>query len=135
KIYRWARLQVPNGQIARSAWKETLKSFTQLRMARNIKFLHREEQRFGEVLYYLLLTINEDEPPVPMAMVLPFSAPEPTLLQRSSTTFKLCTKLSNQSLMLVSIKAIMSVVAAVPYKTVTRDHADNRWYVAEKPGL
>jgi hypothetical protein len=36
-VYRWARLRLPNGQIARSAWKESLKPLTKVRMARNVK--------------------------------------------------------------------------------------------------
>ena len=37
-IIRWARLRLPNGQIARSSWKEKLKSAdSQVRTARNIK--------------------------------------------------------------------------------------------------
>jgi hypothetical protein len=37
KMRRWARLRLPNGQIARSAWKLTLKPLAKLRMARNVK--------------------------------------------------------------------------------------------------
>jgi hypothetical protein len=37
KIARWARLRLPNGQIARSAWKEQLKPLQKVRMARNVK--------------------------------------------------------------------------------------------------
>ena len=37
KISRWARLRLPNGQIARSAWKECLKPLEKVRMARNVK--------------------------------------------------------------------------------------------------
>ena len=36
-ITRWARLRLPNGQVARSAWKEKLKPLQKVRMARNIK--------------------------------------------------------------------------------------------------
>jgi hypothetical protein len=36
-IIRWARLRLPNGQIARSAWKEKLKPMELVRMARNVK--------------------------------------------------------------------------------------------------
>ena len=44
KIARWARLRLPNGQIARSRWKEVRKPLTKVRMSRNIKVC----------LYYLL---------------------------------------------------------------------------------
>jgi hypothetical protein len=36
-ICRWARLHLPNGQIARSAWKEKIKPLNKVQMARNIK--------------------------------------------------------------------------------------------------
>lgn len=37
KITRWARLRLPNGQIARSKWKEAQKPLNKVRMARNVK--------------------------------------------------------------------------------------------------
>jgi len=37
RVTRWARLRLPNGQVARSAWKEHLKALKQVRMARNVK--------------------------------------------------------------------------------------------------
>ncbi len=37
KVRKWARLLLPNGQIARSAWKENLKPLERLRMSRNVK--------------------------------------------------------------------------------------------------
>jgi len=38
-LVRWARLRLPNGQVARSAWKEKLKPLEKVRMARNVKVL------------------------------------------------------------------------------------------------
>lgn len=36
-IIRWARLRLPNGQVARSYWKESLKALEDLRTSRNVK--------------------------------------------------------------------------------------------------
>jgi hypothetical protein len=36
-VIQWARLRLPNGQVARSAWKEKLKPLERLRTARNVK--------------------------------------------------------------------------------------------------
>jgi hypothetical protein len=36
-VVRWARLRLPNGQIARSAWKEGRRPLDKVRMARNVK--------------------------------------------------------------------------------------------------
>ena len=43
KIVRWARLRLPNGQIARSRWKETLKTIDKIRVSRNVKVLYLPE--------------------------------------------------------------------------------------------
>ncbi len=36
-VDRWARIRLPNGQVARSAWKEKQKPLNKVRMARNVK--------------------------------------------------------------------------------------------------
>jgi len=36
-VVRWARIRLPNGQIARTAWKEKLKRLGRVRMARMVK--------------------------------------------------------------------------------------------------
>ena len=36
-VKRWARLKLPNGQIARSSWKEKEKALEKVRMAHNVK--------------------------------------------------------------------------------------------------
>jgi hypothetical protein len=37
RVSRWARLRLPTGQIARSAWKEKLKTVEKVRMSRNVR--------------------------------------------------------------------------------------------------
>lgn len=37
QVARWARLRLPNGQIARTLWKEREKTLDRLRMSRNVK--------------------------------------------------------------------------------------------------
>lgn len=49
-IARWARLRLPNGQVARSAWKEKLKPLSKVRIARNIKVC------IGPKFYFQTLT-------------------------------------------------------------------------------
>jgi hypothetical protein len=36
-VARWARLCLPNGQVAQSSWKELLKPLEKVRMACNVK--------------------------------------------------------------------------------------------------
>ena len=42
---RWSRLHLPNGQVARSAWKECIKPLENVRMARNVKVSHFTDVR------------------------------------------------------------------------------------------
>ena len=37
KVTRWARLRLPNGQVAGSRWKESIKPLGKIRIARNVK--------------------------------------------------------------------------------------------------
>lgn len=37
RLQRWARIRLPNGQIARSLWKERLRPIERIRIARNVK--------------------------------------------------------------------------------------------------
>ena len=37
RVRRWARLRLPTGQIARSAWKEKLKALEKVRISRNVR--------------------------------------------------------------------------------------------------
>lgn len=53
-VARWARLRLPNGQIARSAWKETLKPLTQIRISRNVKVFPHEPIDLSACLQYTL---------------------------------------------------------------------------------
>jgi hypothetical protein len=40
-VRRWARVRLPNGQVARSSWKESTRSLDQLRVSRNLKVSHQ----------------------------------------------------------------------------------------------
>jgi hypothetical protein len=50
-VIRWAHLHLPNGQIARSRWKESLKALENLRISRNVKVYYR--------ILYSYFRINE----------------------------------------------------------------------------
>jgi len=39
-VRRWARVQLPNGQIARALWKEGTRALEKLRISRNLKVCH-----------------------------------------------------------------------------------------------
>ncbi|KAF8991354.1 hypothetical protein BDQ17DRAFT_1255007 [Cyathus striatus] len=135
-LVRWARLRLPNGQIARSAWRETLKSLENLRISRNVKEpISRETScRFAEVLYYFVVTFEGASETV--AMVSLFTKPDQQLFEDSCGTVLSCMLMGETSLRVVNVKSIQSVVAAIPFP-----HNDNypelegNVFIVEKPGL
>ena len=54
KIICWARLRIPNGQVARSAWKECQRPEGKVRIARNVKVI----LRFCQFSNPLIFNIN-----------------------------------------------------------------------------
>ena len=53
KLRCWARMRLPNGMVARSAWKESMKPLNRLRMARCVKAIISWTFRN----FYIVLTI------------------------------------------------------------------------------
>lgn len=51
RVCRWARLRLPTGQIARSAWKEKRKPLEQVRMSRNIRVSHSHPTVLGTDIF------------------------------------------------------------------------------------
>ncbi|KAG2751378.1 hypothetical protein P692DRAFT_201681624, partial [Suillus brevipes Sb2] len=98
RIIRWARLRLPNGQVAQSAQKE-LAMTRQPRMVRNVS------------PFYFNMTIhNEDKT---FALISEYGPPHPELLERSFQTVVACTYCGDTSLRLVEVSHIQSVVAMI----------------------
>ncbi|KAH7903077.1 hypothetical protein BJ138DRAFT_1138795 [Hygrophoropsis aurantiaca] len=130
KITRWARLRLPNGQIARSAWKE--QSMTrQPRMSRNVKMRLNGFQAFGEVYFYFQIQLNQELKT--LALVSMYSPPDMAILKASSQTLYSCVHRGDGDLVLVEANTIESVVAMIPHKLP--GSAEDRFFLVEKPGL
>ncbi|KDQ10948.1 hypothetical protein BOTBODRAFT_115068 [Botryobasidium botryosum FD-172 SS1] len=133
-ITRWARVRVPNGQIARSAWKESQKPLKQVRMARNVKFMQQNRCYFGEVQYYFIGEIRGTDRA--LALVSVYSDPDPDLLATSSETLRACKYRGNDSLCVIDVKSISSVVAMPPLTNYHSSAGEYRMhYVVEDFGL
>ncbi|KAG1809193.1 uncharacterized protein BJ212DRAFT_1579764 [Suillus subaureus] len=127
RVCRWARLQLPNGQIARSLWKET---HFNARQSRNVKIMLDGKPRVGEVQYYIECRIDHTRPVEALAVIKLFSLPHQELLRQPHTTFISCQYLGDAGTIVVNVKSIHSVVAMVPHKLNDED----RFYMVEKPG-
>ncbi|KAF8813455.1 hypothetical protein BYT27DRAFT_7220393 [Phlegmacium glaucopus] len=109
EVTRWARLHLPNGQVARSAWKEKLKPLDKVRMARNVKT------------------------EMTLAVVSLYSHPCNDLLEYSYHTLLSCSYMGDAALCVIDVKSIVSVVGMVPHCAFPG--ALERYFVIEKPGL
>ncbi|KAF8809746.1 hypothetical protein BYT27DRAFT_7254467 [Phlegmacium glaucopus] len=136
-VYRWARLQLPNGQVARSLWKESLKPLTKIRISRNVKIITENRSiHFAEVLFYfqLPITLNEERKIETDALVSRYSPPHADILKKSYNTYWSCTHGRIEDIEVISVKTILSVVSIIPHK-LFQDDSDHRYFVVEKPGL
>ncbi|KAG1720334.1 hypothetical protein EDD22DRAFT_962861 [Suillus occidentalis] len=113
-ITKWARLRLPNGQVARSAWKENAMT-KQPRMAHNVKLLLDGQTAIGEVYYYFNMTIHDRCRTFSHGLGIQRST------SRSSSSF------------LSHLCAIQSVVAMVPHQFPGIDGI--LFYLIERPGL
>ncbi|KAJ7041114.1 hypothetical protein C8F04DRAFT_1303728 [Mycena alexandri] len=136
-VTRWSRVRLPNGQVARSRWKEINKPLEKLRMARNIKVLCNGKIRFAEVHFYLIFLV--DGVPTPLAVVSFYGEHHQQLYDASSKTYVTMQHLGEAGISVIDIKTIRSVVMLAPDQQYAKMHHDgtevNRYYLMEKPGL
>ncbi|KAF8957135.1 hypothetical protein BDZ97DRAFT_1763202 [Flammula alnicola] len=133
KVTRWARLRLPNGQVARCRWKESLKPLGKLRTARNVKFIADNGiARFGEVLYYF--RCKRQNTVISLAVLSAYSQPDPELLAASHGTFISCKYLGDNSLQVIDVSRIQSVVAMVPHKLEKHRVEEKYYFLVERPG-
>ncbi|KAH7903124.1 hypothetical protein BJ138DRAFT_1138786 [Hygrophoropsis aurantiaca] len=113
-ITRWARLRLPNGQIARSLWKES--AMTRLpRISRNVKWRVLDQIKT-------------------LALVSLYSPPNLRLLEESCHTLYTCEYQGDRALCIVDTVAIKSVVAMIPH-ALPDNPEQLRFFLVEKPGL
>lgn len=151
KLRRWARLQLPNLQFVRTAWKEIPKGLKKCRMSRNVMvcnnehviFLvlyshliqfsnsgrHDSDQQFAEVQYFFQIEMGGEI--LTVALISKFGPPDPNLLAASSGALMVCQYQGVASLEVIQINKIISCIAMVPFT----DPPDGRFFVCEKMGL
>ncbi|KAF9059841.1 hypothetical protein BDP27DRAFT_1190999, partial [Rhodocollybia butyracea] len=117
RAVHWGHLRLPNGQIARSYWKEKGK-VEDLRMARNVKATVHAKPDFAEIQFYFRFQGNlEDDQAEPetLAMVSRYSKPDAQLLKDSFGTVISCKYQGADNLAVIPVKDIKSVVGMVPH--------------------
>ncbi|EIW55808.1 uncharacterized protein TRAVEDRAFT_129723 [Trametes versicolor FP-101664 SS1] len=137
-VQRWARLRLPNGQIARSAWLEVAREERGL-FPRRARML--TQTRFVEVMYYFQYDIHDVVHN--FAMVSEFSSPDPTIARETFGVLLACLHRGDLSRRIIDVKEIVSAVGMVPLPTTAEERARDptgtlyadRYFVVEKPGL
>ncbi|KAH9048851.1 hypothetical protein EDB84DRAFT_1261692, partial [Lactarius hengduanensis] len=92
-VCRWGKLQLPNGQKARSVWQEA-NVLTKPRRSRLIQVNYNEDLRIANVLYYFYIRFGDDRHP--LAMVNLFSKPDAEILSESSGAVHLCDQITGR---------------------------------------
>ncbi|EJD40585.1 hypothetical protein AURDEDRAFT_69893, partial [Auricularia subglabra TFB-10046 SS5] len=133
EVVRWSRLLLPNGQVARSAWKECLKTPDQLRRARDVKVTDVTE--YGEVRYFFQLKFRRTNELRTLAMVSFCTRPDARLLEMSSGMLWSVQHQGDAGLRVVDHRTIVAVVAIVPHSPLLGLPFKDSHFVAELPGL
>ncbi|KAH9050836.1 hypothetical protein EDB87DRAFT_1696226 [Lactarius vividus] len=108
----WGKLQLPNGQKARSVWQEA-NVLTKPRRSSCVEVNYNEDLRIANVLYYFYIRFRDDR--YPLAMVSLFSKPDPEILLESSGAVHLCDQITGcGGVAVIPITAVHSVVAMIP---------------------
>ncbi|KAF8816949.1 hypothetical protein BYT27DRAFT_7247837 [Phlegmacium glaucopus] len=131
-IRKFARLQLPNLQFVRTAWKETTKPLKKVHMLRNVMFYRDtviKHPTFAEVQYFFQGKVHGNEET--LALVSIYGTPDPILLEESSGALAVCQYKGIAALEVVAVKPIASCIAMVPFKEL----GDGRYFVCEKMGL
>ncbi|KAJ7741150.1 hypothetical protein DFH07DRAFT_751153 [Mycena maculata] len=128
-VRRWARLELPNGQVLRSLWKES--KMDELRIARNIKVQIYGDILYAEVQFFFQAAIQKTNEEHTLALVSVYSAPDPELLQESFQTVAQCEYCGEESLEIINITQIQSGVAMIPIG----EEEEGMHFVGEKLGL
>ncbi|KAH9159369.1 hypothetical protein EDB89DRAFT_1887518 [Lactarius sanguifluus] len=116
-VCRWAKLRLPNGQMARSVWLESNVT-TKLRRTSCIK--REGGTRIGNIEFYFYIRFGEAQ--YPLAMVSLFSLPDAEVLSDSSGTVYLSESGSApDGLVVIPVTAILSVVSMFPEMRVSED--------------
>ncbi|KIY50323.1 hypothetical protein FISHEDRAFT_64952 [Fistulina hepatica ATCC 64428] len=136
EVRRWARLRLPNGQVARSLWKESAmrQSYKSVRQACNVKL------DFGEVQYYFIMECD-DKSITALAMVSMYSPPDRALWEFSHGTLWRCEYQGQQNLRVLPVSWIQAVVGMVPFPQLDENGIQHlptntsSFFVVEKMGL
>ncbi|KAJ7073750.1 hypothetical protein C8F01DRAFT_971137, partial [Mycena amicta] len=125
KLKRWARVRLPNKQIARSQFGEMRISRRNIRMSHMVK-VDKGDTTFTDIVEVNCFFVANDKA---FGIGYAFQPPDQTLLKRSYGT--VWASFGPGTIIVFEVFQILSVVGMVPW---TYDGKDG-WFLVEKPGL
>ncbi|RDX42284.1 hypothetical protein OH76DRAFT_1458839 [Lentinus brumalis] len=139
--WKWARLRLPNGQIARTAFGECKgeargKPVHRSRMVKVIYGIILCEYTFAEVKYFFRLKTKDAhgvERTASLAMVSDYTPPDPAILQKTHGVLMVCRYEGGHSRRVVDAKDILTVVEL--YHLHAAELYLDRYFVAQKLGF
>ncbi|KAJ7731697.1 hypothetical protein DFH07DRAFT_713706, partial [Mycena maculata] len=111
-VTRWSRVRLPNGQIARSRWKESTKPLSKLRTSRNVSVNCNGTTKFAEVHFYLLYMVRGVRKA--LAVVSFYGDYHRQLYEDSSKMYVTMQHLGNSGVQVIEIESIRSAVTIAP---------------------
>jgi len=100
-----------------------------------IRYFARLVEQNGVDLDVAPLAINEQYHFVDVALVTLYSWPDPYLLEESYGTLISCTKLGEESLCVINLTSICSVVGMVPHRVNLPEALEERFFLVQKMGI
>ncbi|TBU58259.1 hypothetical protein BD310DRAFT_977430 [Dichomitus squalens] len=147
RVTKWGRLRLPNGQVARTAWKECAGE-RRGRPVHRARMVRLADNRFAEIQYFFGLKKmrddgGTDEVDMTLAMASIFTPPDPAILRDTYGALMACRYQGERSREVVEVKEIASVVAMVPLvprrEEAEDPHAANlyshRYFVVDRLGF
>ncbi|TFK79696.1 hypothetical protein K466DRAFT_505148, partial [Polyporus arcularius HHB13444] len=148
--WKWACLQLPNGQVARTAFGECKgeargKPVHRSRMVK-VRCRHLRGDKFAEVQYFFRLKMRSAdgiEEVATLAMLSDFMQPDPAIIEKTHGVLMACQYQGARSRRVVDAKEILTVVGMCPLRPrpYEWDHPDaarlysERFFVAQKLGF
>ncbi|KAG1803113.1 uncharacterized protein BJ212DRAFT_1201251, partial [Suillus subaureus] len=139
----WAHLCLPNGQTARTVWRETEKPAEKVCISHNVKLVLDGEICLAEILYFTCLAVvdglDEDGEQIfhwqAVVLVMMDSCPDCHLLKLSFHAVSSCKPIEDD-IRIIDVKSITDVIGMVPHRpNLPSGVTEDRFLLVEKPGL
>ncbi|TBU31544.1 hypothetical protein BD311DRAFT_737524 [Dichomitus squalens] len=147
RLIKWGRLRLPNGETARTAWKEC-EGERRGRPVHRARMVKLTDNSIAEVQYFFRLQRmredrGTDEVDMTLAMISVFTPPDPAIVRDTYGTLLACRYQGDASRKVIDVKRIKALIAMIPLPPRREEAEDpcaaelysNRFFVVERLGF